>query len=175
MKKINLTNEKSNTVHVDDVKVEDGIYACDNKDEGLYFIGTDCNGFVKRFPDGKESAYTWQSIKELIADHSSTNFYHIPTGKQITAEKELTVDDLTNDMHVGFIISGLKWYVLYDGEGMNAATLTNSHYAIGKTPNRIWGYKKSTRLLIEDMHGNDKISELYTFDTRKELYKWLSE
>jgi len=181
MKKINLTNEKSNTVHVDDVKVEDGIYCAGGHTDPCLIIYD--GRYSSVYTSGEQDTANHNSLRQLISEYpSNCTFYHIPTGKQITTEKELTLDDLKDSNHIGFVDNeSHKGYIAsyrrdvetdisymglmlphHDGTGFAYTLGTGRHLSVKD----VIRYNNANRI---------KVTELYLFDTRKELYKWLSE
>lgn len=94
---------------------------------------------------------------------------------QLHEIEKVKLSDLPSDSSIGFVIDNIKWYVIYDGKGFNAISINSTIYSGVKMPNSVWGQYKETGSLFKSICEFKKIDEIYSFDTRKELYKWLSQ
>jgi hypothetical protein len=173
---IKLTNESSNTVFVDDVDVSKGVYAKHNEQDFILYVGirageymTSATHYDNRFDDVM-SAF---SLMGLIETTSRYTFYTIPDNKRIVTEREVTIDDLKNTDHVGFVDEqGDKGYVVYAGAGrFMPITNTNGVNVCNCVFNSNTTYSSISESLQKSVHE----SSVYRFTTRKELYQWLAE
>lgn len=97
------------------------------------------------------------------------------TKVKLETEKEVTVDELTDESHVGFISDSYgKGYVAFVGDGYFSAIYVSN---IGSKCNCVRGDRmtKIKDLLLNQVGVGSKITDIYVFTTRKELYQWLAE
>lgn len=95
----------------------------------------------------------------------------------LQSTKQLTVDDLTNASHVGFIAEdGSKGYIalMHQVDGVEA------YIAIDPTGGRVsvcnHTYGNAYEMLKECVKNlKEWQATVFCFDTRKELYQWLAE
>lgn len=90
--------------------------------------------------------------------------------------KQITINDLKNTDHIGFIISnGEKGYITYS----NFKFIASSTSEIGwcTSSNGFFGVPSGDiKNVIESIdYCIQKLISVYKFDTRKELYQWLAE
>jgi hypothetical protein len=164
---IKLKADSEDTIHVDEVEVKEGIYCTDGINARFLTGGNDqcqieCSDYVRY---GEIKLRTLPEAINYMGD--AWTFYHIPTGKRITTEKQLTVDDLKNWNHVGFIIGSEKGEIVNVGtSSYSKITFDTDHWC-----NDVYDERRSN--LRECLTEN--VSRAFLFTTRKELYKWLSE
>ena len=96
------------------------------------------------------------------------------TEVQLTS-KQITVDDLKNTDHVGYINAD------FGNKGHIVSIDTNQFTAIsvnqGKNHCNIYneGVENSLKSKVKDILLGSSIDKIFVFDTRKELYQWLAE
>jgi hypothetical protein len=108
----------------------------------------------------------------VIVEHEGQN--HIQLFHEEGLEKAPTVQDLKNTDHIGFIDeTGTKGYVI---------AVNSKFYLIDNThgfgaPNKSYGNHDTEEIIDALINQNSSvaISEVYRFDTRKELYQWLTK
>lgn len=173
---IKLTNESSNTVFVDDVDVSKGVYA-KNKPENVHGIKTyivllqNNKYHVVALVDTKGWPVKFNSLSDVMHSCSYFDFYTIPDNKRIVTEREVTIDDLKNTDHVGFVDSeDDKGFIVSLGESTFKAILRES--SNGYTCNNVWAIEEPD---ISKLFNNIICKAIYRFTTRKELYQWLAE
>lgn len=169
MIQIKLTNEESNTIHVDDVDVSKGVYNKWDTDK-IAYVSQDRDGkFEHIFAYyGASSLSRFPTLKDLMSI-STGNFFTLD-GRRIVTEKELTVEDLTNDMHIGFVnTDNEKGYIAHLGRGVYIA-LYNSGDACcnDAATGRQW---QSIYKCLEEL----PLKEVWKFPVRDELYTWLGK
>lgn len=96
-------------------------------------------------------------------------------------QQEIYLSDLTDASHVGFIDSdGNKGYIAYTGKINNknvfsAISMCNFQHFCNSSYGAV-NFKNSLIEALEiEQRCSLRIKELFVFDTRKELYKWLIE
>lgn len=90
-------------------------------------------------------------------------------------EKELSIEDLKNTDHVGFVDNtGKKAYLVCINTQTGHIALTAN---LDNGQNSYWMPSDSLIEAIRavDAHTAYTVAELYRFDSRKELYQWLAE
>jgi hypothetical protein len=99
---------------------------------------------------------------------------------KLVQEEQLTLNDVSIKDQLGFILDdGRKGHFVYVGDSnvdvsyISAICLTEDE----KVPNVSLGTYKNNRhhSVPKKLDGINQIKKLYKFDTRKQLYKWLSE
>ena len=87
--------------------------------------------------------------------------------------KQITIEDLKNTDHVGFIPTYAKGkgYILFLGEEQFMPVDTNQ---ATYNCNCLYQNGQTYETLVDAVKGIS-IATLYRFDTRKELYQWLAE
>lgn len=93
---------------------------------------------------------------------------------QLTS-KALTVDELNNTDHVGFVTydNEEKCYIVGLPDQSLWSTRSSNQNTFKITPNSGFGCVGHDN--IKDALPIGNIKHLYRFDTRKELYQWLAE
>lgn len=97
----------------------------------------------------------------------------------LNKQKEISIEDLKITDHVGFVdIMGEKGYFVYVGKRDHVSAISSSGGAV--TCNRSYGdHSENHHDEIKDyfsyLDKGGQPVEMYKFETRKELYKWLSE
>jgi hypothetical protein len=172
---IKLTNESSNTVFVDDVDVSNGVYY---KNETLIlFVLKYGSEFILTSISHDIKGDRGKSLLELIKESEwrSGNFYTIPDNKRIVTEREVTIDDLKNTDHVGFVTdNGEKGHIVYyDGKLQLISTVGPSMAFCNYTYGSDSGSNMADAILKNT--SSIKVDKVYRFTTRKELYQWLAE
>ena len=97
----------------------------------------------------------------------------------LETKRSVTIDDLNNSSNVG--------YITRDGEKCHIVQVGNGPVFIGATSTP---HKTPASILCNSAHTNNSntlvgvikyliddfsVTKFYSFDTRKELYKWLAE
>lgn len=170
-------------IHVDEVRVEDGVYAKSDEGRLLYITGQNINYVtIISAEDGIECGKI-RPLKEYIErlDYNWSCF--TLSGLRIVTEKPLTVEDLGNTDFVGIQTkSGDKGYVVCSHEG-NVARFTvaalhgfdfSDEYCniqFGDNSNSLIGAVKNAL----NLSGEDSVISAYRFTTAQELHKWLGE
>jgi hypothetical protein len=88
--------------------------------------------------------------------------------------KSLGIDDLKNTDHVGFVTDyNNKGYIIAHDNKFRAIK-TEEGITV---PNHSWGTTGTSNLkdIFSQSNAMTKITAIYRFDTRKELYQWLAE
>lgn len=173
---IKLTNESSNTVFVDDITPSKGIYYMFAGDI-WYIVGEDGRMRTQKAKKYDENYYYGVSLKELISDLNKGEDIEVFTldNKRIVTEREVTIDDLKNTDHVGFVDNkGDKGYIVaYDGKFQLISTVGQAisvcNYTYGAIPTN-----NLSDAIIKNS-SSKSIEKVIKFDTRKELYQWLAE
>jgi hypothetical protein len=170
---VKLTKEKTDSVHVDDVDVSKGIKATDRDHHGVAFVFKSEPGYYIRWTCSHGTSFNFDSLSEMVSS-LDCSFFTLD-GRRITTERELTVDDLQNTDHVGWIDTyGCKWEcILVLGGKVNSIcrnhSVFNDKYQLARS--------SDTETIAESLEFSNA-KEVYLFtgeNAAKELYKWLSE
>lgn len=154
-------------IHVDEVRVEDGVYA---KTGGMiaYWIDHEMN-FIKP-TDSTKNGIRYDSFKHAVECWSSCWDIFTLSGIRIVIKKPLMIADLANSDFVGFIgKSGNKGYIVFTGNGDYAAL---SMYLDFSTCNTYFNIGNNSVSMA--LKRTEPVSA-YRFDTPQELHKWLGE
>lgn len=175
MQKIKLTTESENTVHVDHVDVSKGVYCKWDSDKVLFAV-TNMHGDIEAISahNSTSNRETFDNLRHLMSK-AVGNFFTI-SGQRIVLEKELTIDYLGNGDIIGFVdCKGTKGMLAYTGDGF----ICIIDEKLGNYCNITFGDPKDSLVAaIEDAcrhNYSTKITELYKFPTRRDLYRWLAE
>lgn len=88
-----------------------------------------------------------------------------------TTEREISLKDLKNTDHVGFIADTKKWQVVYASSKFNSIT---SKYGCEACTWQMDYGSDTLKDAVENAFNFCHVTALYVFDTRKELYQWLA-
>lgn len=99
---------------------------------------------------------------------------------QLTPKTTLTIDDITDGDSIGFItFSNSKGYIArisLDGRaGFSANSLSGDSSTCNYNFSDGGDHIKDALNNTERCSSSNRIKQLFKFDTRKELYKWLAE
>jgi len=180
MKEVKLKKGDTDTVFVDDVRVEDGVYLKAVEPCGRtnirYVMGL-LNKYKVALPNNNTLAHpNYDSLLNILIEFKTQdedclwNAYTL-SGKRIVTERELCVDDLEDTDHVGFVADNHKAYIVRVNDGEFKGLTTELHGNI----NMFWDAKENLHLALDDAIKYSTITEVYTFQTIKLLHKWLSE
>jgi hypothetical protein len=169
---IKLTNESSNTVFVDDVDVSKGVYVTVMsthvviKDVDYFYTANLCP-YIK-------TSEPFTDLKSLMESLYTEQFFTFDN-KRIVTEREVTIDDLKNTDHVGFVTdNGEKGHIVYyDGKLQLISTIGPSMAFCNYTYGSDAGSTMADAILKNT--SSKKVDKVYRFTTRKELYQWLAE
>jgi hypothetical protein len=178
---VKLTKEKTDSVHVDDVDVSKGIKATDRDHHGVAFVFKSEPGYYIRWTCSHGTSFNFDSLSEMVSS-LDCSFFTLD-GRRITTERELTVDDLQNTDHIGFVIEdGRKGEIV----GLPALVELDDLAFIGIIrgdsksygPNHCISPKlhKSAKSVITE--ASWPVCKVYLFtgdNAAKELYAWLAE
>jgi len=173
--KILLDKENSNTLYVGDVDVNNGVYA---KTGNLIAYWIDSEMCFIRPTDKAKNSTHYDSFEHAVECWTRLDLWQVFTldGRKITTERQLTVYDLLDSNNVAWVHpSGQKGYIVYLGAGefkklpsytnSDSNTVCNVAYNSGET-------FKSISLAAKNVCD---YTEMFVFDTRKEMYQWLAE
>lgn len=164
--KVQLQAGAQDSVFVEDVDVSKGVYCTIISN---YYVTKNKSGFNLITTDGVLQERNAQSLRELMTLFDTIKFYTL-SGQRITTEKVLTVGDLTNGDHVGWMYGDNKAYVINIGNGKYMSATTTKSAEIDGVCNDSFTAVNSLYDCIKD-----RVTEIYKFTTRKELYAWLAE
>lgn len=175
--KVQLQAGAQDSVFVEDVDVSKGVIAAPKDSEGKYYLINKDKLTMVEISSGKEFL-KHNTLYDAICHERDCDFFTL-SGLRIVTERELTVGDLKTDDLVGFVRSGIKYHIIYNGNGGLIAIGSKKDYYSGmKTPNCIWtGEGKTTVKEVLACQGA-LITELYRFDTltgSNSLYEWLNQ
>lgn len=167
-------NPSTDTIHVDDVRVEDGVYfktkpECIDEDMKhdcwIWFLVKKGDELVSVSPKNlNEKWNSYKSLPDAIKYESDGDFFTL-SGLRIVTEKALTVADLKNSDFIGLVDScNMKWQVVPAIGGVNAIS---SKYGLIRHSEDY----KDIQSLIDD----SALTTAYRFTTAQELHKWLGE
>ena len=107
-------NKESNTIHVDDVDVANGVYATSEGYGNCAVLKTNDGVTAVYFCTHTLNDYTkYTSLRQIISEVNTRQFFTIPDNRRIILEKELSLDDLNISHHIGFInASNEKGFVM---------------------------------------------------------------
>lgn len=178
---IKLTNESRNTVFVEDVDVSKGVYA-KNKPENVHGINTyivllqNNKYHVVALVDTKGWPVKFNSLADVMNHCSYFDFYTIPDKKRIVTEREVTIDDLKNTDHVGFVDDkGNKGHIVCvsGNEGLFTPVTSTASTSFG--PNAKNTFEEVKDAVMLENCCDRRTKQIIRFTTRKELYQWLAE
>lgn len=185
MQQIKLTTDP-NTIHVDQVDVSKGVYGLPNDDGKIqdlspFFLQKESGGWVNACSvTAIFASKRYSTLRQVIQEAGLHDFYTL-SGQRITLEKELTIADLKDSDHVGFVDkSGNKGFVAHAGE--KRFLLMDCGVTRFGRCNEMWGDGGNT--LIQALKGAEtcaasaQIVEILLFTTRHgsetSLFGWLN-
>lgn len=169
MQKVQLTKDNENTVFVGDVTILEGVIAENSENEGIVYFNYPKKEYINvQFTDGSRTAGNYNTLAQMMENLSHLNFFTFGR-KRIVTEKVLTVDDLKDTDHVGFVAYGRKGYIV-DIEGKISSIYADHDDTKWRHTDQ--DSVKDALCVDLELYTLDLV---YKFPTRKSLYKWLSE
>lgn len=175
--KVCLTAQNDDTtIYVDDVNVSKGVYSTNSEGVNVYFIGNHCSGYWTIISDAIKPYSEYKSLREWVDGLSIERIAYTISGKRITTEKQNLKNDLTNSDNIAWVHpNGKKGYIAYLGGGdfkkLPSYTNKENQDVCNVAYNSIETFK-SVSLAAKNVCD---YTEMYRFDTRKEMYQWLAE
>lgn len=185
MTPITLTPETSGSIHVDSVDVSKGVYAV-NKYNDTFFVVIHNGTYALCKPKIRDIDFdlvnTSPTFVELILYYSGCQFYTL-SGQRITLKKQLTIADLKDSDHVGFVdksgrkghighVGNLKFALMsVDSNGLTSCCNTCKGSGGGSITEAI----QNSQSCAQDL----QLAEIYLFATRTgsedSLFGWLNK
>lgn len=156
---ISLT-PSTDVIHVDDVRVADGVYA-KSGDVIAYWIDNEMCFIMPNDPTKNDVRY--ETFKRAVECWNKCWDIFTLSGRRIVTENQLTVEDLKNTDLVGFVRKGEKYFIVPVGNGCFSAI--TSDYST------FWDNFNNSKVMCIP----DDCDCLYRFTTAQELHKWLGE
>lgn len=179
MTPITLTPETIGSIHVDSVDVSKGVYIKSSANLAFIVGNRDSCTVIYSIDRVRDTEKPLRTVLEAMNDQWEA---YTLSGQRITLEKQLTIADLKDSDHVGFVDkSGEKGYVAYVNNG-KYMLLDCGDKLLGEC-NTMWGFGGNSLIdalkSAESCDTYKQLAELYLFATRTgsedSLFGWLNK